>query len=173
MTNRSHTVINAAVLDGLKTLPDHCADMVVLTPPAVKTITDCLAGPGDEKAAAAVEALKAEIGYPDMHTETGREIKRILKAGGNMIIPGTMGFKQAARMIDKHMPDPGTIVQIYTDAGAWIGSAALRAGNKLICIEPEAELADYIDKYLNEVDGERQKREGKESESKQQTDCCV
>ena len=167
MTNRSHTVINAAVLDGLKTLPDHCADMVILTPPAVKTITDCLTGPGDARTAAAVEALKAEIGYPDLHTETGREIKRIFKAGGNMIIPGAMGFKQAAWMIDKHMTGPGTIVQIYTDAGAWIGSAALRAGNRLICIEPEAELADYIDKYLNEVDGERQKREEKESESKQ------
>ena len=151
--NGSHTIINAAVLDGLKALPDHCADMVILTPPAVKTITDCLTGPGDEKAAAAVEALKAEIGYPDLHTETGREIRRIFKAGGNMIIPGAMGFKQAAWMIDKHMTGPGTIVQIYTDAGAWIGSAALRAGNRLICIEPEAELADYIDKYLNEVDG--------------------
>ena len=153
MTNGSHTVINAAVLDGLRTLPDHCADMVILTPPAVKTITDCLTGPGDARTAAAVEALKAEIGYPDLHTETGREIRRIFKAGGNMIIPGAMGFKQAAWMIDKHMPDPGTIVQIYTDAGAWIGSAALRAGNRLICIEPEAELAGYIDKYLNEVDG--------------------
>ena len=153
MTNGSHKVINAAVLDGLKTLPDHCADMVILTPPAVKTITDCLTGPGDARTAAAVEALKAEIGYPDLHTETGREIKRIFKAGGNMIIPGAMGFKQAAWMIDKHMTGPGTIVQIYTDAGAWIGSAALRAGNKLICIEPEAGLADYINKYLNEVDG--------------------
>lgn len=163
MMNGNHTIINAAVLDGLKTLPDHCADMVILTPPAVKTITDCLTGPGDAKAAAAVETLKAEIGYSDLHTETGREIRRILKAGGNMIIPGTMGFKQAARMIDKHMLNPGTIVQIYTDAGAWIGSAALRAGNRLICIEPEAELADYIDKYLNEVDGGEQKREGKES----------
>lgn len=153
MTNRSHTVINAAVLDALKTLPDHCADMVILTPPAVKTITDCLTGPGDARTAAAVETLKAEIGYPDLHTETGREVKRIFKAGGNMIIPGAMGFKQAAWMIDKHMTGHGTIVQIYTDAGAWIGSAALRAGNKLIHIEPEAELADYIDKYLNEVDG--------------------
>lgn len=151
--NRNHTVINAAVLDGLKTLPDHCADMVILTPPAVKTITDCLTGPGDARTAAAVEALKAEIGYPDMHTETGRELKRILKAGGNMVIPGTMGFKPAAWMIDKYMPTPGTIVQIYTDAGAWIGSAAIRAGNRLICIEPEAELTDYIDKYLDEVDG--------------------
>ena len=149
--NRNHTVINAAVLDGLKTLPDHCADMVILTPPAVKTITDCLTGPGNEKAAA--EALKAEIGYPDMHTETGRELKRILKTGGNMVIPGTMGFKPAAWMFDKNMSGPGTVVQIYTDAGAWLGSAALRAGNRLIYIEPEAELADYIDKYLDEVDG--------------------
>lgn len=156
MTNGSHTIINTAVLDGLKTLPDHCADMVILTPPAVKTITDCLTGPGDARTTAAVEALKAEIGYPDLHTETGREIRRIFKAGGNMIIPGAMGFKQAAWMIDKNMPNPGTIVQIYTDAGAWIGSAALKAGNRLICIEPEAELADYIDKYLNEVDGGEQ-----------------
>lgn len=152
--DKNFKVINAAVLDGLKTLPDHSADMVILTPPAVKTIRDCLTGPGEEKTAAAIEALKADIGYPDLHTETGREVKRVLKKGGNMIIPGLMDFKQAARMLLRNMPNPGTIVQIYTDAGAWIGSAALRAGNRLICIEPEADLADYTDKYLNEVDGE-------------------